>query len=160
MSQPKMTEQNPNPSFATERNFFLDTSLPRNWPSTSTPASFTLESCKSSSERDSTGTSCEPSRGISPRGHKRALSQRGLKSAGAWRESDDWSPGKRGSPPNTVLLRYSNPSGGRGWAPRLGKAITMIQTVPISALRAGALHQARGLFPGDSRVSQRSLSGA
>lgn len=44
MSHPNKTEQKPKPDLAIERNFFLDISLPRNWPSMSMPATFTLVS--------------------------------------------------------------------------------------------------------------------
>jgi len=44
MSQPNSTEQKPKPSFAIERNFFLDMSFPLRVPSMSTPATLTLVS--------------------------------------------------------------------------------------------------------------------
>lgn len=44
MSHPNRTEQNPKPDWAMERNFFLDISFPRNWPSISMPATFMLVS--------------------------------------------------------------------------------------------------------------------
>lgn len=44
MSHPNKTEQKPNPDLAMERNFFLDISFPRSWPSMSMPATFTLVS--------------------------------------------------------------------------------------------------------------------
>lgn len=44
MSHPNRTEQNPKPDLAMERNFFLDISFPRNWPSISMPATFMLVS--------------------------------------------------------------------------------------------------------------------
>jgi len=53
MSQPKMTEQKPNPDAATERNFFLAMSLPRSTPSMSHPATLTALSFLSKSGRSS-----------------------------------------------------------------------------------------------------------
>ena len=44
MSHPNKTEQKPKPDLAMERNFFLDISFPRSWPSMSMPATFTLMS--------------------------------------------------------------------------------------------------------------------
>lgn len=44
MSHPNKIEQKPKPDLAMERNFFLDISFPRNWPSMSMPATFTLVS--------------------------------------------------------------------------------------------------------------------
>lgn len=44
MSHPNKIEQNPKPDLAIERNFFLDISFPRSWPSMSMPATFTLVS--------------------------------------------------------------------------------------------------------------------
>ncbi len=44
MSHPNTIEQNPKPDLAMERNFFLDISFPRNWPSMSMPATLMLVS--------------------------------------------------------------------------------------------------------------------
>lgn len=44
MSHPNRIEQNPKPDLAIERNFFLDISFPRSWPSMSIPATFMLVS--------------------------------------------------------------------------------------------------------------------
>ena len=60
ISQPKMTEQKPKPSFAMPRNFFLDMSLPRKTPSMSMPATLTLLSFLKTCSSDLCVTSVPP----------------------------------------------------------------------------------------------------